>query len=280
VTSLRVSEADAGDFRGERLAWDVLHAAGAHEQTLPSRVDLTQTVMLKPYAIACLIALGAKADGQASLAPPLDQRCADYLTGLRLDRWFTGVQSGEAEARDSTIVADQLRHPAGDFADRVINGLARHLNYAVNVSRELANHLDELVLNALTHAESPIGCVVVGQAFPRNQSVEIAVLDLGQTIRGHLSKNPRHAQIASDRDAIEQATIEGVTGTVGRNRFGDPNSGVGLYELRRFCEGGKSTLTILSGSAYGCFASGQGPSFHAVLPRFAGCLVDVQFLSG
>ena len=144
--------------------------------------------------------------------------------------------------------------------------------------QELATHLDEVILNSLTHAESPVGCVVCGQAFPQREIVEVAVIDLGQTIRGHLSNLARYATYNDER-AILAAVQEGVTGTVGLNRFDEPNSGVGLFELVNYCERGGGELAILSGRSFVTFGYGEQPLTHRFRGGFPGTLVNVRFMT-
>lgn len=280
MRTLRISGADAGDFANGRLAWDVLNATARHNSELPDVLDLSGSVMLRPYALACLIALAARASRTMRLVMPKSQECADHLRRIGFQRFFSDPAAEALDPRGTNVVAERVDTRSSDFANRVMGSLTNHLRYSSNEARDLANHLDELVLNALTHADSPIGCVVVGQAFPTNHTIEIAVVDLGCTIPVHLRRNPAYASLRGDAEAIERATEEAVTGTVGRNRWGEPNSGVGLYELRRFCECGRGHLAILSGGACVCFSNVGAPARRAFRGGFAGCLVNVQFLPG
>lgn len=140
--------------------------------------------------------------------------------------------------------------------------------------------LDEIISNALTHAESPIDCIVAGQAFDGTGKIEVAVLDLGQTIRGHLTKNPKYKHIETSRDAILKAMEDGVTGTPDgqRNRRGGQNSGAGLPFVRDYCTAGGGALTVLSGEASWTFVQGSDPLFQEIWKQgFRGCLVNIRF---
>ncbi len=174
----------------------------------------------------------------------------------------------------------QLEQFSATFADEVARAWESEFQGMPGGLRpRLADHLDEVIRNALSHAESPIGCVVAGTVYPSARRVELAVLDLGQTIRGHLTKNPRYAGIVSDQEAIITATGEGVTGTLPGelNRMGEPNSGVGLFELRSYCESGGGDLTITSGEAMVTFGP-QAPIARHFAGGFPGCLVNARFL--
>ncbi|MCW5754850.1 MAG: hypothetical protein KIT24_09120 [Phycisphaeraceae bacterium] len=235
--------------------------------------------MLKPYAVACLAALGAKASGTCELFLPSNAACRDHLQRLGLPNWYGGNADASIAVRDTNLVAQQLTDRPGTFSDEAIAVLCQQLDLSVGVAQGLATHLDEVILNALTHSDSPVGCFVVGQAFPTKQTVEITVLDLGQTIRGHLTSNPKHEGITTDREAILSATEEGVTGTVVHNRWGEVNSGIGLFELRKYCESGGGKMAILSGGNYLTFGSENSASAHRFNGHFAGCLVNIQFFA-
>lgn len=237
--------------------------------------------MLKPYSIACLAAIGAKRllmkQERAALVLPSNTACAAHCARLGLHQWFNVSGVPETDARPTNVAARQLNDKPGNFSNEVMQLLVSEMGLAVGVLPDLENHLDEVVLNAVTHSKSPIGCIVVGQGFPGKGCVEVAIVDLGQTIRGHLIGNPTFTHIQSDRQAIELATQEGVTGTVGRNRWNETNSGIGLFELRRHCEAGHGVLTVASGTACLTYQVDAPPQFLTLNTRFAGCLVNIQF---
>jgi hypothetical protein len=279
VSVLKVSSLpDAGDFRSGRLAWDVLRATSTHAQQLPGEVDLTDCVMLKPYSIACLAALGAKGGRAPRLVLPSEEACRDHVLRVGLSTFFADDPGAkQPEVRPTNVVTRQVADRPGIVSNEIIAVLSDNMHLAVNTPRELANHLDEIILNAVTHSGSAIGCVVAGQAFPRNRSIEIAVVDLGCTILGHLQRHPDHRDLASDGDAILLATLEGVSGTVGRNRWGDENGGYGLFALREYCESGHGELAVLSGTHFVCFNEEGAPKTTRFRGNFAGCLVSVRF---
>jgi hypothetical protein len=106
--------------------------------------------------------------------------------------------------------------------------------------------------------------------------MEVAILDLGVTIRGHLSR--AYPDLADDALAIEKALQDGITGTMGRNRFGEANSGAGLAALAQFLASTGGELAILSGSAIvsidGSGRMGTEPLHGA---PFRGTLVNIVF---
>lgn len=286
MTMFRVNNLpDRGSFadgNGAALKYDVLKQVGSHD--VPSCIDLSGCCHLKPYSIACLCGLAALGRVQSrdiSLILPNNADFSEHLCRLELPQWFQCGPLPEVIRRDSNLPVEQVRWPPGHASERIIDMLVPNAGVSANVVPNLKSALDEIIRNALTHAESPIDCIVVGQAFPGTGKVEVCVLDLGQTIRGHLTKNPDHQNLASDRQAIEHATVDGVTGTLRGtlNRRGEPNSGIGLHFVRDMCERGQGELTILSGDAWVTYSQNPPVSGDIIGPKFKGCLVNVRFFT-
>ena len=276
---------DGGDFatgNSAGLAWDILHRTATHR--IPDVVDLSGCVHLKPYSLACLCGLGAMARVAGTpirAIPPVHLECAQHLVRLGIPEFLPGEWE-RGEARETNIVAKQVEWPPSREAERIVEVLAPRAALAAGVFPEMVAGLDEIMRNALTHSLSPIDCIVVGQAFPQTEKVEIAVLDLGQTIKNHLVSNPEHAHLRTDQAAILKAMEEGVTGTPNgqRNRRGEPNSGAGLPFIRQYCEGGGGELTVLSGEAWATFSGGRTPVMGDLRTRFQGCLVNIRYFTG
>jgi len=277
VSLLPVFGADAGDFRSGRLNWDVLNSAAAHERVLPGLIDLSARRFLRPYSIACLCAIGARTEKRCKLVPPKDAKCNEHLARLGVYDWFTLQGSTPSvDERETNIVVEHLEDRPGSSADTVIDLLLRDQTISAGEAPILKTHLDEMIRNALCHSESKVGCFVAGQLFPKTGRLELAIVDLGCTIPGHLCKNPKYAAI-KPRDAIVVATQNGVTGTVGLNRWKEPNSGAGLHSLRSFCESGRGELSIVSGPCIAVFHPNEVPLAKPFRGGFAGCLVNIRF---
>lgn len=272
---------DKGDFSsGDQaaLAWDVLKRVGGHD--IPTTIDLSDCVHFKPYALACLAAigvLGERENRSVRLLPPNDKGCAEHLARLGLHRFFDN-DFREVSPRETNFGIRLVRWPPGDAGYEFVRFLASQVPLIPGMESGLVDAVEEVMLNALTHARSPIDCVIVGQAFPASGSVELAAIDLGQTIRGHLIQNSVHATIRSDAEAILKATEEGITGTPeGQlNLHGEPNSGAGLAFIRSFCEGGAGELTILSGRNWVTFGHGIAPVIGSLHMSFTGCIVNIR----
>lgn len=159
------SAADAGDFLNGRVAWDILNQTAVHETYIPPKIDLSHCNHLKPYSVACLAALGARGNREIPLVLPESLQCREHLGRLGLYGWFQPELPPEVEIRDTNVPVQQLLTRPGNFAGRVMGIWAREMGgtFAVNQQRTFSDHLDEMILNALGHSESPVGCFVAGQ---------------------------------------------------------------------------------------------------------------------
>jgi hypothetical protein len=287
MSTFRVSALpDGGDFgqgANAPLAFDILKRTATH--AVPDVIDLSACTHLKPYAISCLCGLGilARSRGKdVSLILPENGGCKEHLCRLDLPRWFTCGPIPSVVQRTSNLPIEHVTWPPGQAAERIIDMIAPQAQLGAGVSPRMKESLDEIITNALTHAESPIECVVAGQAFPATGKVEVSVLDLGQTVRGHLSKHPKYLRVASDQEAILLAVQDGVTGTPPGtiNRRGIANSGAGLAFVREYCSIGGGQMTILSGDVWVTFGESAEPVIGHLRQRFQGCLVNVRFFTG
>ena len=282
METFRVSGADDGNFPRKAICWDLMRQMSEAKHSLPRRFDLSGCVHLKPYSIACICAIGCLAKQrrqQPQLELPTNSECRDHIVRIGLGQFFELEKSDQDIVRDTNVVARQVTHPAS-AADDAMDAWERSFgSMSAGVKPELANHLDEIIHNALGHSSSEIGAVMVGQAFPKTRCIDVSIVDLGVTIKGHLCSNNAYSAIASDADAIEKATQDGVTGTPPgkKNLLGNPNSGAGLHALRTYCESGGGELTLVSGSAYICYRRANSPQTVTLHQPFPGCLVNVRF---
>ena len=282
--SLRVPSLTNSRFAEGGIAWDFLHDAATQlrEGHPIACLDLSGTVHLKPYVIALMAALcrHRRAD-DFEVKWPTNAQAREHLARLRLHT-VLNIEAPEAQERETNIPLRILSKPESGFSWEVVELLEREFpdELPPGVKPTMADHIDEIIQNALGHADSQIGCVVCGQSFPRTGTVEAAIVDLGITIHGHLRK--KYANIKTDSDAVEMATQSSITGTPqgAANALGDPNSGAGLYELRTYMEQGGGELAILSGSSVVAFQRDRDPVKHALQGhRFRGTLVNMRFVT-
>jgi len=272
------------DFGGGHICWSLLRDVATWVQQ-GRRIDLLNfapVLHLKPYAVALAVG-AAKRLGSTDLQviPPQDIAAKNHLIRLGVPAAL-GVDWGAADVRGSNLPLEIVtQRPSSDFSYHAASLLAEEFpgGLPAGMTARIADSVDEVILNAMAHSESPIGCVIVGQAFPANQCIEVAIVDLGVTIRGHLGR--RFAHLATDEQAIREAVKEGVTGTLpgAVNLLGDPNSGIGLSELKDFVEATNGELAILSGSAVVSFGE-KTCTQSLVGQRFLGTLISIRFNTG
>lgn len=224
----------------------------------------------------------AKAKGvETNIIPPEDPACAAHLSRLGVPAFFAGDWAS-SQPRDSNFTVRRVGWPPEHEAEKIVELLAPRIGLPSGVFPQMVSGLDEIIDNALTHAESPIDCIVAGQAFPETGKVEVAILDFGQTIKGHLTKNPKHIAVTNHCDAIRLALQDGITGTPDgkRNIRGGQNSGAGLTYVKDYCEAGGGELTVLSGSAWiTCLPDGEAVTGRIKGLPFQGCLVNIRFFT-
>lgn len=83
------------------------------------------------------------------------------------------------------------------------------------------------------------------QYFPKNNTVEVAILDNGTGLRKSLIRNPNLAEVNSDREAVLYSLLPGVSGNMYKGKIHDPNdpwenSGYGLFMASELCKKGGS----------------------------------------
>ena len=273
-----VPDLSNSDFATGKISWTYFRtiAEWIRDQRRIDVLDLRGAKHMKPYVVALTAAVCRKLGTERLVQlGPDDESVLDHLSRLGFQQAI-GVKSQPNEKRDTNIPLEVLtERPSEGFSWSVAEKLIDEFpgGISAGLKQEIANGIDEMILNALTHSESSVGCIVVGQSFPKRRMIEATILDLGITIRGHLGR--KYPELTTDEMAIRRALEEGVTGTVGLNRFGEPNGGAGLFHLREFIENTGSELAILSGSNVVCLGHVGSQDLYGL--GFPGTLINVRF---
>jgi hypothetical protein len=145
-----------------------------------------------------------------------------------------------------------------------------------------AKILGELLDNATTHADSPVGVYAAAQVHQRGGDVELAVADGGIGIPTHLARNPcfRHLTAA---EALQAALKPGVTGTSEQRGNGLPDllNTASSFGGQLILRSGDGYAQVMAASSDRQFATGdQVPGtwawVHVRLPRGQRPMVSLQ----
>lgn len=131
-----------------------------------------------------------------------------------------------------------------DLATQALDQLSESGFGAINLRTLVSETFAELGLNAVQHAESPIGAFGLIQFFEsaRGSRFVCTVADGGIGIRRSLERNPElRSRVFYDWDAIELAARERVSGT------GSAFRGIGLYGVAEDMRSGGRSLIVHSG---------------------------------
>jgi len=129
------------------------------------------------------------------------------------------------------------------YAENLARVIARDNSVAM---RYVTFAVREILRNCVEHARSH-DFWYSGQFWPKNNTVEVAILDEGDGILTSLKRNPENPEFASELDSIRFAIQSGVSGVPKAERRGDfANSGFGLYMTRRLCATASGSFCIVS----------------------------------
>ena len=193
-----------------------------------------------PAALWCAIfLLLAKNNGsECEFLAPENAGVCSYLKSIGL---FQILQENGVRVDDRRVAETQSRgvvlpitrfddeYQVGEMADKALDTLQRSGLGAPNIYSVVSETFGELAMNAVQHAQSPIGAYGVIQ-FHKSESGEerfvCGVADAGIGIRHSLEQNPIHKEVVQhDWLAIKHALREQVSGT------GDSYRGFGLFSV-------------------------------------------------
>ncbi len=281
-TVLRFEGASSSNFSDGSICWPFLHeiARTISQGRSIDRVDLSAATHLKPYVVALIVAACRRLNERPpEIVWPADSKVREHLDRLGFTETLGAGGGGTSPPRSTNVPLRVMKSRLDPgFSYRISELLIGELRRSPppGATCRISNSIDEMISNALAHSRSPIGCVVVGQAFPTTDHVEVVVLDLGITIRQHL--NQKYPELTDDQTAIRKAVEYGVTGTIGLNGLGEPNSGAGLADLREYAETSGSEFAVLSGDALATFGP-QPREYPLYGCRFPGTLINIRFES-
>ncbi|MGB8225294.1 MAG: hypothetical protein WCE45_00305 [Sedimentisphaerales bacterium] len=177
-----------------------------------------------------------------------------------------GKQQGEAKGSlnyipITSVKVDSLKNGANQNWEHIGETIERRSHRLACVLTRLpsGNLVDtlkysfcEIIRNVVEHSSS--GHInYCAQYWPSQNLVEVSILDTGIGIRRSLSENPFLKDIVSDKEAIHNSLLPGISGKMYKGKKVQPNdywqnAGFGLYMTSRLCRNSGSFF-ICSGDA-------------------------------
>jgi anti-sigma regulatory factor (Ser/Thr protein kinase) len=247
--------------------------------------DASDMTFASPLDLAGVAAWAARLrheDNPVGFALPTDNDVRRYLIRMNLVAHLdqagvtvTGLSSSvrRADRADVLLEVRQIRDAADAerFADDAYELARRHTSDGSAAAA--GKMLGELLDNAITHADSPIGVYAAAQVHQRAADLQLAVADAGIGIRSHLARNPSFRNLTAAQ-ALRAALRPGVTGTSERRGNGLPDllstaSGFGGQLLLRSDDGYAQVMAACSDRQFATatHVPGTWAWVHVRLPR-------------
>ena len=178
-----------------------------------------------------------------------------------------GEAHGNRHCIPLTILDFEKFHPDGlpyYFDDEVENKIEEESSRLATILTDNDKELNflftylirEILRNIPEHSDCTKS-IICGQAWPRTNKAEIAIIDEGKGVFESLSSNPYyHDRIYDNSDALDWATTPGISAAYNPNKkrtrnISDwANSGFGLYMVKEICKEMNGSFLIASGGDY------------------------------
>lgn len=247
------------DFRHAGSLWGSFDSQDPRRlgfRNQPVEVDLRRCEFVRPAAILwCIIypLLARLRDCECTLLVPENTQVCRYLKSVGLFQTLQekGVNVDDRDidvAQASRLVLPLTRFDSESEVEQIANDVLEAMELSglgsPNLYPFVSDTFAELALNAVQHAESPIGAYGVVQFYESEagQRFVCGVADGGIGIRRSLEKNPEYSgRIPYDWVAIELAAREGVTSVR------DSTRGIGLNWIAEEIRKGGRQLILHSG---------------------------------
>jgi hypothetical protein len=227
-------------------------------------LDARRLLFASPLDLAAITAL-AYADGEeprVTLLLPKDPAVTSYLQRMdvlrRLPQGTEVCGPTQPEQRtDKSKVLLEVSPLSPATADELVArvGTLTGERLGRHAAAQVFKCVGELIDNALSHGQSPLGAFVSAQAYTGATSgrpgFEFAVCDTGIGVLSHLRSNPVYADIPNTLSALGCAIQPGVSGTGDRR-------GNGLADLLEITQEGVGRLVLRSGDGIASIAVRHG----------------------
>jgi hypothetical protein len=172
-----------------------------------------------------------------------------FRNGLVSHLQGKGNENSYGDNRESTIPLRAFDKDDDDSYCRYLkNEFLGHRgldNLSRSIKDNLQSHFSEIFTNVALHANPILPIYSCGQYFPEKNVLKFTLIDLGN---GFLEKigHKTNGNIKDDKSAIIWATQS--LNTTKDSNFGP--GGLGLKELKKYCENNNGSFHICSGNGY------------------------------
>jgi len=243
--------------------------------------DLRPCKWLPPTALVTIVSMykniEVTTDCRIELLHPNDEtkhylNRIDFYENIEIDVPFIYRNDSTGRFREIENInsVEEVRNVSNDLVTIIEN----QANVSEKLVDDIESCLGEILDNIFHHSYSPIDGFVCAQTFSQKREAEFAICDTGIGIMESLLKNPENSFIADDKDAIEKAVQNGVTGTVDFNAAGFQNSGEGLYFIKEALLSNNGKFKIYSGK--GMMEIERGNIFFNDFPFWPGTLISIR----
>jgi len=211
--------------------------------------DCSRVRFIQPFGINILAAMmqqHLQYGNTLKFIPPIDVTVHKYLIDQGFFRHF--IIEGDVvqrEARGTSVALRQLTCYEASYFESIIDWLEINAELPVMIVRDLVSlSLVETVNNVFDHSGSAVGSFISAQAYPKQDTLVLSVLDLG--VGFYESLKPFYTEIQTHSDAIDLAIEEGVSS---KRTIETRVRGLGLSNLVGFFSD-RGAIEILSHKGY------------------------------
>ncbi len=241
--------------------------------------DFTSCGFLKQNAVAFLGGLARLIEYRGRRAE-FDWDTLDEAVGANLaQNGFMEAFGGPRQAWTGNSIPfrhdlEQDPHDFADYLSRLWLGRG-WVNVSSSLASRIIGNMSEIYLNAFEHGQSQVGVFVCGQHFPKNQRLNLSIVDFGVGIPSNVRLFKAHEfrpeQLTASK-CMEWAFQEGTSTKQGQS---DEPRGLGLDLLKDFVRLNKGWLEMFSHEGYAVVTDGK-IQFTERTKFFEGTLVNIS----
>jgi hypothetical protein len=208
-------------------------------------IDMGYVPYLRPFGLNLLSGMicDLLRNGQeVSLVPPQSKQVQQYLTDQGFYAEFQVGSSGSLKRTLKSTSVGLRRLDERNYS--YLSDVALWLNKNSRIPLERVKDMvmvtmPEVINNVFDHSDSPFGCYVCAEAYPKEHRLMLSVMDFGVGFLYRLGD--LYPQLHSDAEAIALAVKDGIS-----SKRSKRNAGRGLHILSEWIRHREGELEIIS----------------------------------